>query len=216
MPTHPDPQHPIPLRKEVTAWWNDPENAVQCSLFIQALTMFQQMNPDDELSYYQVAGIHGEPATPWDGENAPGLFYCNHQRTTFPTWHRPYVLLFEQRLYEIMTTQITPNISPASERSIWEIEASHWRLPYWDWATEQTYIQRVGVPQLFTQPKVAVIMPNGGSRSYVNPLWAFTNPRTDPVTGRAVAMGSGRMGSKAIPNSYWPVSRKVMATASLT
>ena len=58
MPQHPDPEHPIPLRKELTAWANDPENAVQVSLFLQALAKFQQLDPvDNMLSYYRGAPI---------------------------------------------------------------------------------------------------------------------------------------------------------------
>jgi tyrosinase len=186
MPTHPDPQHPIPLRKEVTAWASDPENAVQFSLFIQALVKFQQMDPTDKLSYYQVAGIHGQPATSWDGANAPSSWYCNHQKTTFPTWHRPYLLLFEQRIYEIMMSEIVSGITPTSEQSIWAIEASHWRLPYWDWAADQPYLQNVGIPQLFTLPQVTVVMPNSKSATFNNPLWKFTNPK-------GVAMGDKAM-----------------------
>ena len=182
MPTHPDPQHPIPLRKELTAWASDSENAVQLSLFIQALTKFQQMDPlgskMGKLSNYQIAGIHGQPAMAWDGvDTKTGPFYCNHQRTTFPTWHRPYLLLFEQRIYKIMMSEIVPKISPTSEQSIWAIEASHWRLPYWEWAATQPYLQKVGVPQLFTLPKVTVVMPNHGSMAFDNPLWAFKNPK---------------------------------------
>ena len=71
MPSVPDPQHPIPLRKEVTAWASDPDNAVQLSLFIQALIKFQQMDFQNELSYYGVAGIHGYPAVSWDGAKTP-------------------------------------------------------------------------------------------------------------------------------------------------
>lgn len=65
LPEKPDPQHPIPLRKEITAWASDSENAVQLSLFIQALVIFQKMDYHDKLSYFQVAGIHGYPATSW-------------------------------------------------------------------------------------------------------------------------------------------------------
>lgn len=96
--------------------------------------------------------------------------------TTFPTWHRPYMLLFEQRLYEIMIKQIVPTVTPASEQSVWAIEASHWRLPYWDWAAEQPYLQNVGVPQIFTQQTVSIVMPGSGSKTVNNPLWKFTTP----------------------------------------
>lgn len=188
LPAKPDPHHPIPLRKEVTTWASDPENAVQLSLFIQALIKFQQVPHTDQLSYYQIAGIHGQPSTTWDSENTDtGTWYCNHQLTTFPTWHRPYLLLFEQRLYEIMKSEVIPKIEPESEREIWEIEASHWRLPYWDWAAEQPYLHNVGLPLLFTQKQINVIMPNKGSHTFDNPLWTFKNPSGTPMGDRSMS-----------------------------
>lgn len=48
------------------------------------------------------SGIHSYPLVPWDGvgqpspepnPNLPG--FCNHNLVTFPTWHRPYMLLYE-------------------------------------------------------------------------------------------------------------------------
>ena len=82
-------------------------------------------------------------------------------------------------------------VTPASEQSIWAIEASHWRLPYWDWAADQPYLQNVGVPQLFTLPQVTVVMPNSKSATVNNPLWKFSNPK-------GVAMGDKSMQSWAI------------------
>ena len=43
-------------------------------------------------------GIHGYPTIEWD--NAPGnpvwgWGYCTHDSVLFPTWHRPYVALYE-------------------------------------------------------------------------------------------------------------------------
>lgn len=82
-------------------------------LFILSLREFQQVDQDDPLSYYSVAGkaiefvfkkqganlegIHGLPQTPWDGVVGQGASpgYCVHGAVTFPTWHRPYVALFE-------------------------------------------------------------------------------------------------------------------------
>jgi hypothetical protein len=50
---HTDP----PVRKEVTAWINDPRNARQVSLFMRALTELQNASPtDDPFSYYRIAG----------------------------------------------------------------------------------------------------------------------------------------------------------------
>ena len=96
------PGQPLPTRKEITAWYSNDENALQVSLFIQALALFQKMPATDQLSYFRVAGIHGFPLVSWDGVTDPKGWYCSHQQPTFPTWHRPYVALYEQRLYEIM------------------------------------------------------------------------------------------------------------------
>ena len=46
-----------------------------------------------------VTGIHGKPPIPWD--NVKGISdpafggYCTHGSVIFPTWHRPYVVLYE-------------------------------------------------------------------------------------------------------------------------
>jgi tyrosinase len=69
------------------------------SLYIQALAAFQQVPETDPLSYFQIAGIHGRPYIPWDGvpwnPAAPNIGYCTHDDVLFPTWHRPYLALFE-------------------------------------------------------------------------------------------------------------------------
>ena len=55
-------------------------------------------------SFFSVAGIHGLPNIPWDGavgdtpfDSSSGQWggYCTHGSVLFPTWHRPYVLLYE-------------------------------------------------------------------------------------------------------------------------
>lgn len=40
-------------------------------------------------------GIHYDPLVSWDGEDRDPNGYCAHQKVTFPTWHRPYVVLYE-------------------------------------------------------------------------------------------------------------------------
>lgn len=45
-----------------------------------------------------VVGIHGRPYTPWndvDGAGTGESGYCTHASILFPTWHRPYLALFE-------------------------------------------------------------------------------------------------------------------------
>lgn len=57
LPTAPDPTHPIPVRQEIDAWYSNPDNAIQVSLFIQALEKFMKTDYREMLSYYQVAGL---------------------------------------------------------------------------------------------------------------------------------------------------------------
>ena len=44
-------------------------------------------------------GIHAYPLVGWDGEKGISSGYCAHNIVTFPTWHRPYMLLYEVRTY---------------------------------------------------------------------------------------------------------------------
>jgi tyrosinase len=48
----------VPLRREVDEWWfsKDKNDLYQRSLFIYALNEFMKMNPDDQLSYFSIAG----------------------------------------------------------------------------------------------------------------------------------------------------------------
>lgn len=101
------------------------ENLCQFSLFIQALgnlsyscdkfapqahssfrigdiAQMMEMNQEDPVSYFQIAGIHGLPYVRWKGEGEGSgkderKGYCNHGSVLFPTWHRPYISLFEVR-----------------------------------------------------------------------------------------------------------------------
>jgi tyrosinase len=79
------------------------------------------MDESDQLSYFQVAGIHGRPFILWNGvSQVPGSGwggYCNHSKcrnhnsklallshindpasVLFLTWHRPYLALYEVSL----------------------------------------------------------------------------------------------------------------------
>lgn len=111
----------VPLRPEIRQLKADP---YKWDLFILALSMFQYVSQDDPTSWYQIAGelyclssrawadgadallplgIHGVPFQPWNDVDAvPGANmsgYCPHSSVLFPTWHRPYLALFEVSLY---------------------------------------------------------------------------------------------------------------------
>ena len=75
-----DPFRRVEVRREVDQWWfsQDPVDKNQQALFIQAMIKFQQMSPRDKLSYFQVAGIHGQPLTTWDESTKNGQGYCVH------------------------------------------------------------------------------------------------------------------------------------------
>lgn len=71
-------------------------------LFVQALTSMQTDDQSHLTSYYQIAGIHGRPFAAWDGvHSASGpsgdqdTGYCTHNSILFPSWHRPYMALYE-------------------------------------------------------------------------------------------------------------------------
>lgn len=102
-----------PIRPEIRDMRRD---GYMWDLYILALSMFQSVSQDQSLSWYQVAGktayysllllltlggIHGVPFQPWNGvQPAPGASqsgYCTHSSVLFPTWHRPYLALYEVR-----------------------------------------------------------------------------------------------------------------------
>lgn len=94
------PDGGVPIRRDVDEWWlsNNVVDANQKSLFIQAMSLFEQIDVTQKLSYFQIAGVHGQPLVPWDENTKPvteGRGYCTHGSVLFPSWHRPYMLLFE-------------------------------------------------------------------------------------------------------------------------
>ena len=84
---------------------------------------------------------------------------------TFPTWHRPYVALYEQQLAvyfpEIIKSyqQGNPTLGQQLANS-----AQTWRLPYWDWAINPA------MPAEWTSPQIAIYATDGSTQSVSNPL----------------------------------------------
>lgn len=139
----------VPLRQEIDAWFDSikPTDKIQVQLFILALKHFQEMDPVDKLSYFQVAGckrtfissvgktdnntltlnegIHGQPLVAWDEDTkpeTPNEGYCTHANVLFPCWHRPYVLLYEVLTIDnfncsLLLTLKCPTISSEYTRS---------------------------------------------------------------------------------------------------
>ncbi|EEU43181.1 uncharacterized protein NECHADRAFT_47204 [Fusarium vanettenii 77-13-4] len=127
----------MPLRYEIREMKAD---RYKWDLFILALSMLQYTSQDDPRSWYQIAvGIHGVPFEAWSGvESVEGgnmSGYCMHSSVLFSTWHRPYLALFEQELYQKANT-IASMFPNGTERQAYQDAARSFRMPYWDWSLE--------------------------------------------------------------------------------
>ena len=71
------------------------------SIDLQTVAIYDKPQ-DDSVSHFSIGGIHGVPYVRWEGAGdtspIPGSEfggYCAHGSVLFPTWHRPYVALYE-------------------------------------------------------------------------------------------------------------------------
>ncbi|TVY34882.1 Polyphenol oxidase [Lachnellula subtilissima] len=141
------------------------------SLYIQALNSFQQVDENNLTSYFQVAGIHGRPYISWDNvgsdptgtQNGIPTGYCTHGNTLFPTWHRPYLALYEQVIAGFVQAA-----AKTYNSQTYQTAADNFRIPFWDWAAVP---QRF--PDVMTWPNVSINTPTG-IRNVTNPLYRYT------------------------------------------
>ncbi|KAK0709679.1 hypothetical protein B0T26DRAFT_805332 [Lasiosphaeria miniovina] len=140
----------------------------QWDLYILALSALQAVDEADELSYFQIAGIHGLPYSAWNGvgqvQGAPFIGYCPHGELLFSTWHRPYVVLFEQTLVSHalgIAGQYPPNVAPT-----YLAAAQTLRQPFWDWASDPR------LPDAVTTANTTVNGPRG-KLTLRNPLYSY-------------------------------------------
>ncbi|KAF4990549.1 hypothetical protein FGRMN_8410 [Fusarium graminum] len=176
----------MPLRHEISEV-ADPktqEGKDQWTLFVLALERFKNLPVDDKLSYFQVAGIHDYPRVSWDqGKPEPRTKgYCTHNTLIFSTWHRVYMMLYEQLIWKNMNEIIDAWELSETEIARWKKAADGWRLPYWDWARKQKYTQNFALPQVLTLETVEIFPPQDlkvpikNPETYPNPLFGFENP----------------------------------------
>ncbi|MCJ1436170.1 hypothetical protein MMC27_005548 [Xylographa pallens] len=157
-----------PFRQEFSTFQNA---GPAFDLYIQALQQLAQTNQSAMLSYYAVAGIHGYPNVPWDGvlgDNTGAIGYCTHSSVLFPTWHRPYVALYEQLLHaNARSIAATYN---STNGATYRAAAETFRIPYWDWSLNPT------MPGLVNAPTITITTPTG-AQAVSNPLYNYTfNP----------------------------------------
>ncbi|KAF9732976.1 hypothetical protein PMIN03_009918 [Paraphaeosphaeria minitans] len=148
----------------------------QWNVFLLGLQRFQAIDQDDKLSYFQIAGIHGRPFVPWDGVKGDDYYwsrysgYCTHDSNIFPTWHRPFLALFEEVLYLNCREAVSalPN-GELKERYLKALPSV--RLPYWDWAAIPPEEEGT-LPASVQAEFVNVTMPNG-TVTITNPLHSY-------------------------------------------
>ncbi|KAI1356958.1 hypothetical protein F5Y01DRAFT_301109 [Xylaria sp. FL0043] len=151
------------------------KNHDQWNLYLLALSWMQYTSQDSPFSWYQIAAIHGAPGLTW-GNVAPlpgndNIGYCHHVSILFPTWHRPYLVLYEQTMYNIV--QFIASLWPPEELDRVQNAAKRFRIPYWDWAVAPPLGQSVLPLSIGGSSTVNVSGPNG-VQSISNPLFSFT------------------------------------------
>ena len=94
-----------------------------------------------------------------------------HVSILFPTWHRPYLALYEQVLYG-MIQQIASLWPAGAIRDQYVAAASNFRIPYWDWAAVPPSGESSFPASIGGSPTMTVNGPNG-LQSIANPLFTY-------------------------------------------
>ncbi|KAJ3505393.1 hypothetical protein NLJ89_g7442 [Agrocybe chaxingu] len=150
------------------------------SLYIQALQAVSSNNQVNIQSFFQLGGIHGLPYIPWDDATGDQAWdpstqwggYCTHGSVLFPTWHRPYVMLFEQIVQKnAEAIAATYRVDQAA----WKQAASDLRQPYWDWAANA-----IPPDEVIALKQVSITGPNGNKITVDNPLYNYRFHPIDP------------------------------------
>jgi len=113
-------------RLEINDVMTIPRFAKQRDLLVLSLRKAMDMKPNDPMSFYQIAGIHGMPASPWNNvtnETSPydnvtasnrWMGYCEHGKLVWCTFSDGHA---SRRLYGISIPpcrqQLIPGMAPA-------------------------------------------------------------------------------------------------------
>ncbi|PFH63444.1 hypothetical protein XA68_10036 [Ophiocordyceps unilateralis] len=150
-PTHQSSKLPtssLPIRKDIRKLSQQERDNL-----IRAFDAIQKLPTDSEDSFFQIAGLHGEPFR-GAGYSNPNWWggYCNHGNILFPTWHRAYLL----RLETALQRQV-PGVT----------------LPYWNEMDAET-TSGSGIPDIFLVEKYKF----ADGTSIPNPLRSYTYQKT--------------------------------------
>ncbi|KAF9531510.1 tyrosinase [Crepidotus variabilis] len=150
------------------------------SLYIQALQAISTTDQANVQSFFQIGGIHGLPYVPWNGATGSKPFdpnttwggYCTHGSVLFPTWHRPYLMLYEQ-IIQAQAVRIAATYTV--DQAAWKQAANDLRQPYWDWAANS-----VPPAEVISSKQVSITGPDGKKHTVDNPLYHYTFHPVDP------------------------------------
>jgi tyrosinase len=142
------------------------------NMLLLALQGVQNVAENDDVSWYQVSGIHGYPYVPWQEDPdfvpaTPGRGYCTHSSSIFTTWHRPYLLLLEQLLCD--QARLIAQQFQGDDAARYQAAAEEVRIPYWDWSSTST---RSRIPAAVKQASISVNAPSG-PETITNPLFSY-------------------------------------------
>ncbi|KAK3341574.1 hypothetical protein B0T25DRAFT_510773 [Lasiosphaeria hispida] len=163
----------VQLRQEIRQLEQDQD---LWTLYILGTSLLQFTEQSSPTSWYSITGIHGIPHQTWGGVGPTpgneGTGYCTHSSILFPTWHRPYLVLYEQVLYSIIQT-IATWWPEGEQRDRYQTAATRFRIPYWDWAATPPSGESVLPLSVGGSPYVDVDGPSGVQR-IANPLFSYT------------------------------------------
>nr|AAX44240.1 tyrosinase [Trametes sanguinea]AAX46018.1 tyrosinase [Trametes sanguinea] len=164
---------PAPNRLEINDFVKNEEFF---SLYVQALDIMYGLKQEELISFFQIGGIHGLPYVAWSDAGADDPAepsgYCTHGSVLFPTWHRPYVALYEQILHKY-AGEIADKYTVDKPR--WQKAAADLRQPFWDWAKNT-----LPPPEVISLDKVTITTPDGQRTQVDNPLRRYRFHPIDP------------------------------------
>lgn len=112
--------------------------------------------------------------------------YCHHGRTSFATWHRPYLVLLEVRSHIITLDQLIhtslpqqeiqnvalelANEYPEAERFLWQFAAQTLRQPYWGWDRAATIVPP---DEVIALTHLDITTPNLQIENVPNPFFSY-------------------------------------------
>ncbi|KAI1758339.1 Di-copper centre-containing protein [Xylaria castorea] len=156
----------LPLRMNINTL--EQEGGPMWDLLIRGLDALQNKPEDDERSHFAIAGIHGMPYAPYNGVGpvSGGSWggYCPHQSPQLISWHRAFLVLYEQTLGDEVQRLALEYTN--DDASAYREASQKLRLPYWDWASDPT------LPPASTQENITVNGPDGVINLH-NPLYSY-------------------------------------------